>query len=137
MTNDQIYKNLENIEKQVKYLMNQLRENKEMSPTQRAIATITGSKSTSEHVRAALDVLYNSPEPLSYKQVAFCVFFAMLNHSELGEDIDSWVRIELGKHKYNERTSFIEQVQQTIEANYKSSIQFKTKLFNYLESKKK
>ena len=111
MADKNILKKLEEIEKQVKSLINQLKneneQTQELSPIQFAVKTVTCSKSTNQQVKDALQILVESPEPLSVKQVAFCIFFASLNKKDLGEDIDYWVSIELGKHKYSERDSFI------------------------------
>ena len=137
MTNDQIFKKLEEIDKQVRYLMNQLKENKEMTPTQKAIKVITGIKSTNEQVKNALQTLVQSPDSLSAKQTTFVLYFAFLNKTELGDDIEYWFGIELGKHKYNERTSFLEQMQDIVRLNYKTNVEFSSKLISYLEHKKK
>lgn len=137
MTEQEIVKKLEDVEKQVKYLINQLKNNKEMSPTQKAIKVVTGSKSTTQQVKAALQTLVQSPTPLSVKQVSFITYFAFLNKTELGDDIEYWFSIQLGKHRYNERTSFIEQMQEIIKNNYKNNMQFSNRLITYLEGKKK
>lgn len=138
MTNDTL-KRLEEIQKQVKSLINQLKNNQqqEMSPTQKAIKVITGSKSTNEQVKNALQTLVQSPDSLSVKQTTFVLYFAFLNKTELGDDIEYWFGIELGKHKYNERNSFIEQMQDIIRENYKTNVEFSSKLVSYLEHKKK
>lgn len=137
MTEQEIVKKLEDVEKQVKYLIGQLKNNKEMSPTQKAIKVITGSKSTNEQVKNALQTLVQSPDSLSVKQTTFVLYFAFLNKTELGDDIEYWFSIQLGKHKYNERTSFLEQMQDIVRLNYKTNVEFSSKLVSYLEHKKK
>lgn len=139
MNNAEMIKKLEDIDKQVKYLINQLKNNsqEQMSPTQKAVKTITCSKSNNEQVKQGLDVLCNTPDSLSAKQVAFVLYFAFLNKNQLGDDIDNWFGVEVGKHKYSQRTSFIEQVQDILAKNYKNNSFFTSKLQDYLEGKKR
>ena len=139
MNDYEMIKKLEDIQKQVKYLINQLKNNsqKQMNPTQKAVKAITCSKSTTEDVKNGLDVLCNTPDPLSAKQVAYVLYFAFLNKNQLGDDIDSWFGIQIGKHKYSQRTNFIEQIQSIIAQNYKNNDSFTGRLQNYLEGKKK
>ena len=139
MTQEQIYKKLEEIEKQVKYLKNQLKNNdqQELGPVQKAVKTVTCSKSTVEQVKDALQVLVESPQGMSVKQATFVLYFAFLNKNELGDDINYWFDIQIGKHKYTERTSFIEEMQSIIKSNYKTNATFSQKLCGYLDSKKK
>lgn len=140
MTEQEIIKRLEEMNKNINYLIKEIKGNQtqNMSPLQTAVRTITGSKSSVEDVKQALQFLCQSPEPLSVKQVAFCAFYSLLNKKDyVGEDVDRWINIELGKHKFNERTDFIQQVQQVIEDNYKAGGNFKQKIKGYLDSKKK
>lgn len=139
MNNTEMIKKLEDIQKQVKYLINQLKNNsqQEMNPTQKAVKSITCSKSTTEQVKQGLETLCNTPDSLSAKQVAFVLYFAFLNKNQLGDDIDNWFSVQIGKHKYSQRTDFIEQVQDIIAQNYKNNSSFTSKLQSYLEGKKK
>lgn len=137
MTNNQILKRLHQIEETTNCLIQHFRHNTDLNPLQQAVATVTGGHSTDDEVKQALQTLVDSPQPLSFKQCAFCLFFAMLNHNALGEDINYWFDLQLGKRKYSERTDFIGQIQFIINSNYKSKPQFKEKLNNYLNSKKR
>lgn len=140
MDNTNILKTIEQIEKQLAYLKKQLKgtPTQDQSPLSKAIKTITGGHSTTEEVKGALQTLIDTPQPLSPKQLTFCLFFAMLNHNELGEDINYFFDLELGKHNYKERTKLIEQVRENINTNYtKCSTQFNQRINNYLISKEK
>lgn len=90
MNTTDIVKQIEQIEKQLKYLKSQLKNDQpqELTPVSRAVKIITGGKSSTEEVKSSLQILVDSPQPLSFKQCAFCIFFAFMNHNELGEDID-------------------------------------------------
>ena len=72
------------MEKTIAYLKKQLKGEQELTPLSRAVKIITGGKSTSVEVKNALQTLIETPQPLSFKQCSFCLFFAMLNHNELG-----------------------------------------------------
>ena len=135
-TND-IIKKLDQMERTITYLKKQLKGEQDTSPLSRAIRTITGGKSTSEEVKNAFQTLIDTPQALSFKQCSFCLFFAMLNHNQLGEDINYWFDLELGKHKYNQRTKFIEQMREIINCNYKCSTEFNQRINSYLSSKEK
>ena len=137
MNNNEIYKKLDQIERTIAFLKKQLKNDQDNSPLSKAVRTITGGKSTTEQVKDALEVLVETPQPLSWKQCSFCLFFALLNHNELGEDIDYWFNLQLGKHNYKERTKFIEQIRENINCNYKSSTEFNERINNYLNSKVK
>lgn len=138
MNNYEMIKKLEGIQKEVKYLINQLKNNndQQMSPTQQAVKSITCSKSTAEDVKKGLETLCSTPDSLSAKQVAFVLYFAFLNKNQLGDDIDNWFGIQVGKHKYSQRTRFIEQIQSIIAQNYKNNSSFTGRLQTYLEGKK-
>ena len=131
-------KRLEEIEKTVKSMIAELKggQIQMLNPVQKAVKDITTCKSTRDEVKSALEVLCGTPEVLSVKQTAFCLYFALLNKSELGEDIDCWLGIQIGKHKKSERDYFIQQVWNVIDNNYKSQGDFKERLKNYLNSKK-
>ncbi len=140
MNNAEIVKKLEEIDKTVRYLVSQLKKNeepKEMSPIQKAVRIATCSKSTEEEVKEALQTLIETPQTLSIKQAAFVLYFSMLNRQSLGEDINYFFDIELGKHNYRDRESFIQGVGRVIENDYKGSADFKVKVANYLETKKR
>lgn len=139
MNNNDIIKQIEQIEKQLKYLKGQFKSNQpeQMSPSQKAIKVITASKSTVEQVKESLQVLIETPQTLSVKQTAFIIYFSLLNKPEVGQDIDYFIKIELGKRKYDQRTSFIAEIQDVLDKNYNNNRQFKLKLLNYLESFKK
>ena len=139
MNNNDIIKQIEQIEKQLKYLKGQFKSNQpeQMSPSQKAIKVITASKSTVEQVKESLQVLIETPQTLSVKQTAFIIYFGLLNKPEVGQDIDYFIKIELGKRKYDQRTSFIAEIQDVLDKNYNNNRQFKLKLLNYLESFKK
>ena len=137
MNTQQIFKQIEQIEKQLAYLKKQLKNEQDSSPLSRAIKIVTGGHSSSQQVKDALQTLVNTPQALSPKQLTFCLFFALLNHNQLGEDINYWFDLELGKHKYTERTKLIEQVKENINMNYKCSTEFNERINNYLTSKEK
>lgn len=142
MNQKEILKKLEEIEKTVKTMIAELKGNQKqqaaMGPLQIAVKTITSSSSSTEDIKQALQFLCQSPEPLSVKQVAFCTFYSLLNKTDaIGEDVDRWLNIQIGKHKYNERTDFIQKVQDIIEENYNARGNFKQKIKGYLDSKKK
>lgn len=136
MNTQDIIKKLDEMEKTIGYLKKQIKGEMDLNPVQKAVKVITASKSTSAQVKDALDTLANSPSTLSYKQVSFCLFFALMNHQQLGEDINYWFDLQLGKHKYNQRSEFIDLVLETINTSYKSTGDFNLKINNYLNSKK-
>lgn len=137
MTEQQIIKKLEDLQKQINSLLVELKGKKELGPIQQAVKDATNSKATSSEFVQALETLYKSPEQLSNKQVAFVLYFGMLNHKDLGEDIDYWLSLELGKRKYNQRTEAIEDIRRIIDQNYKGNDSFKQRLDEYLVAKEK
>ena len=137
MTEKEMITKLEQMEDTIRSMIAQLRGNKELSPIQAAVRDITSSKSTRDKVKESLNLLCETPEQLSIKQTAFVVFFALLNRSELGEDIDYWFSIQIGKHKRSDRDSFLQQVWNVIDSNYNAKGDFKQRLKNYINSKKK
>ncbi len=110
---------------------------KELNPIQQAVKNATNSKATREEFLKALETIYTSPEQLSNKQVAFVLFFGMLNHKDLGEDVNYWFDLQLGKRKYNQRTDATEEIRNIIQQSYKGDAKFKQKIDNYLVSKEK
>ena len=136
MTQKEMITKLEQMEDTIRSMIAQLKGNKELNPTQQAVRNITSSKSNREKVKESLNLLCETPEQLSVKQVAFVVFFALLNRGELGEDIDYWFSIQIGKHKYSDRDNFLQQVWNVINTNYNAKGDFKERLKNYINSKK-
>lgn len=110
---------------------------KELTPFQSSVKIATSKNSSDEQVKQALNTFVESPEILTPSQFAFCLYFLSLNKAHLGEDINWFVSIEIGKHKYSQRDKFVEQVQSTLEQKYKNNRNLVAKLEDYLDTLKK
>ena len=110
---------------------------KELTPFQAAVKIATSKNSSDEQVKQALNTFVESPEILTPSQFAFCLYFLSLNKAHLGEDINYFAGIEVGKHKYSQRDKFIEAVQTTLEEKYKNNRELVAKLEDYLDSLKR
>lgn len=97
------------------------KEQTELSPFQKAVKTATAKNSSDEDVKTALTLFTDSTQQLTPSQVAFCLYFLSINKPQLGEDVNYWLSIEIGKHKYNERSDFIQKVVGTLEQKYSSN----------------
>ena len=110
---------------------------KELTPFQAAVKVATSKNSSDEEVKQALNTFVESPEILTPSQFAFCVYFLALNKTNLGEDINWFIGIQIGKHKFSQRDKFVGQVQATLKEKYKNNNNLVSKLIEYLDTKKK
>lgn len=110
---------------------------KESTPFQQAVKIATSKNSSDEQVKQALNTFVESPDILTPSQFAFCLYFLSLNKPHLGEDINWFVGIQIGKHKFSQRDKFVEQVQATLKEKYKNNNNLVNKLIEYLDTKKK
>lgn len=110
---------------------------KEQSQFQKAVKIATAKHSTDQEVKNALNTFVESTQILTPSQFAFCVFFLGVNKSHLADDVSYWVGIEIGKHKYNQRDTFISSVQDILTQKYTSNKQLVGKIKTYLEGLKR
>ena len=141
MNTQDIYKKLDQIEKQVKYLKSQLKSNtkqtEELSPVQKAIKTITSKTASEQQVKDSLNVIVQSSQQLTPSQSAFALYFLALNRQNLSDDINWFFSIEVGKRKYNQRDNYLDAIKNVLDDKYTSNQTLTDKLKEYLESMKK
>lgn len=139
MNNNQIIKKLQEMNKTINGLIKELKGNStaQLSPFQRAVKVATSKNSTDDQVKEALNVFVESAEQLTVNQFAFVVYFLALNKQHLSQDINWFIGIELGKHKYNQRDSFIDGVVKVLEQKYKTNQTISDGLKVYLNNMKR
>ena len=139
MDKKQVIKKLEEIQKQVNYLIKQMKgfEQEDVSPFSQAVKIATAKNSTDEEVKKALEVFGQSPQALTVNQAAFVLFFLALNKPTLSEEVNWFFGLEVGKHKYNQRDSFIDAIGKVLEDKYSSNMTLVNGLKMYLGNFKK
>ena len=138
MEQKDLVRELNKIQRQLNDLIKQLNySQKEMSPFQLAVKTATSKNSSDAEVKDALNVFVESAEQLTVNQFAFVVYFLALNKQHLSQDVNWFVGIELGKHKYNQRDNFIDGVVKVLGEKYKSNQSISDGLKVYLNNLKR
>lgn len=137
MNNTEILKKLEEIERTVKFLIKELKGNAvpaQLSPFQRAVKVATSKNSSDDEVKDALKVFVDSAEQMTVNQFAFVCYFLAMNKQHLSDDVNWFVGIELGKHKYDQRDTFIDEVTKVIDEKYRSNQSISSGLKVYLNN---
>ena len=138
MQNKQILKELNKIQKTVGDLIKQINySQKPLSPFQSAVKKATSKNSSDQDVKDALNVFVESAEQLTVNQFSFVVFFLAVNKQHLSDDVNWFVGIELGKHRYNQRDTFIDSVIKVLSEKYKSNSSVVNSLTVYLTNLKR
>ena len=138
MEQKDLVRELNKIQKQLNDLIKQLNFNQqEMSPFQKAVKIATSKNSSDAEVKQALNTFVESAEQMTINQFAFVIYFLGVNKQHLNEDINWFVGIELGKHKYNQRDAFIDGVIKVIGEKYRSNQTVNEGLRTYLTNLKR
>ena len=137
MNQKEMITKLEQIEDTIRSMIAQLRGNQKLSPIQAAVKTATNKNSSDSDVKDALNTFVESPDQMTINQFAFVIYFLAINKKHLSDDINWWCGIELGKHRYNERDTFIDGVNKVLGQKYRSNQTVCDKIQNYLSSLKR
>lgn len=115
MTEKEIIKKLEAIQKQVNDLMKELNGKSQDNPLNNSFSKAINKETTDEQYVDALKVLKNLPFKLSPKQFAYVVSTSRY-HSAVGEDIISFIRKQFSK--VNDPEEFVEDVAVILRKHY-------------------
>lgn len=137
MTEKEMITKLEQMEDTIRSMIAQLRGNQKLSPIQAAVKTATNKNSSDSDVKDALNTFVESPDQMTVNQFAFVIYFLAINKKHLSDDINWWCGIELGKHRYNERDTFIEDVIKVLRQKYRSNQSVCDSLKIYLNNLKR
>ena len=137
MNQKEMITKLEQIEDTIRSMIAQLRGNQKLSPIQAAVKTATNKNSSDSDVKDALNTFVESPDQMTINQFAFVIYFLAINKKHLSDDINWWCGIELGKHRYNERDTFIDSIIKVLGQKYRSNQMVSDKIQNYLSSLKR
>ena len=138
MDTKDLAKELEKIKKQIDALQKRINySQKPLTPFQAAVKTATNKNSSDSDVKDALNTFVESPDQMTINQFAFVIYFLAINKKHLSDDINWWCGIELGKHRYNERDTFIDGVNKVLGQKYRSNQTVCDKIQNYLSSLKR